>query len=134
MSITFINCFLSTPCMFRRYLQNRLAGRRKAIDEELGIEETRAVLGGLADSIQGMVGYHSTYSDFTESGLSPSRLLGFLNDKFSSAGGNYYVDIQHQVYVGASGEQHYLELQKGNVYDGDKEKAFRRGTIEFLVQ
>lgn len=120
--------------MFGRSLQNLLAGRKKTIDEEVGVEAARALLGTLDAAVQGSIAYQSANWQFDQRGLTGDQLLAFLDNHFSTSYGDYYVDIRHQVYAGMSGEKHYLNLQKGNLYYEKKEDPFRMGTIEFLVQ
>lgn len=122
-----------------RYIANRVAGRRKSIDESLSVSETTELLGSLNGSTKGNVSGGSGSTEFELSGIAPRDMVGFVEDKFSTKYGRGYADIQHQVYSGESGDKHYLKMAKGDI-EGTfgativKGRPFRKATIDFLVQ
>ncbi len=121
-----------------RYIANRVVGRRKSTDESLSVSEATELLGSLNGLTKGNINYNTGSTQFALSDVALREMVDFVEDKFCTRG-NYYTDIEHEIYHGGYGDKHYLELSQGKISGtfGTKEvkgRPFREATIDFLVQ
>jgi hypothetical protein len=123
--------------MFRD-IANRVAGRRKSKDESLNLREATELLGGLNSSIKGNISYHEGFTEFAVGDVAPREMVDFVERKFSTDP-EEYLEIQHQVYSGRSGDKHYLKMSLGYIdarfgAEEVRSKPYKKASIDFLVQ
>ena len=123
-----------------RMIGNRIAGRKKTLEDTPDIGKTTEFLGSLNGETRGTIKYSNDPMDFNLISLAnvrPKDMVRFVKEKFNRQNG--YVDVRHEVYVGASEVKHYFNLEAGNVVGRFGERVVRGRTtdsadISFVVK
>lgn len=105
---------------FKRYVANRLRGRRKTSDDDIDFNKVILVLGGLDSKIIINVRDYPFSSSFgfmlmdVFSNQSPENMRKFLEEGFQPMK-HMYFDARYQVFSGSKDKRHYLELERGEI-------------------
>ncbi len=118
-----------------RWVANRLAGRRKTIDEQ--VENTyRAV--SIIGSLPADFSIGIATRDIATNHASPKEVIDYLRETLRDTAG-YANTGSHTVYVGETDEKHYMALSSSRVigvFGGEKylDQPHNRVELEFVVK
>ena len=125
--------------MFRT-IANKLAGRKKVIDESMKYSVVRELLAELNKTTRIKV-IHSphTYEHILFEGTFPSEVAEFVEKEFEPPNDLFYFKANHQIFIGKQDERHYIDLQRGVIKANIGrveiwEKEGNKATLEYVLK